>query len=243
MINTTENVKRYYNNNTNSHFLGTSALSDDKEDQFYDTTILVISENPTYIQDGVPLYTGRVSWSKSDNCVYIDRNGKINSPRAQNYKEVLLEIDMEKFMNDNSYRYALLTSLLDQKRVRQRLAWGLEDSPEKPCGNYMGGIYFNTHTKLYAKYDRPDIAKEVHYSPTAINRRKAYKESLINSNEAEYRRIMEQVDALLVKAKEYEKKIQQLKEDLEGDKASSAESGSKTPASPNDSFTPEGDIR
>lgn len=237
MKNTTENVKRYYNKNTNSSVLETKAFCNDKADQFYDTTILVISETPTIV-DGIPLYTGRVSWSNHDDCIMIDRNGTINSPRAQDYKEVLLEIDMDKFWNDNSYRYALLTSLLDQKRVQQRLDWGLEDSPEKPCGNYMGGLFLNDHA-IYQKYDRPDIAFKVHNSPTARNRRIAYKESQIKFKKAELSRIMNKVDALLATVKQLEGEISQ----LEVDKASLAKSREQSPTLPNNLLTPGGDIR
>lgn len=210
MMNNIEDVQRFFNSDTNSYVLGTSALSVDKEDQFYDTTILVISENPTYIQDGVPLYTGRVSWSNHDDCIKINGNGQLNSPRAQDYKEVLLEIDIDKFWNDNSYRYALLTSLLDQKRVLERLEYGLEDSPEKPCGNYMGGIFFNQDTRLYQKYDRPNIASKVHNSPVAKNRRAAYKEKQIQIKESQLANIYRQIEALKAQAQEIEGEIQNL---------------------------------
>ena len=233
MMNNIEDVKRFFNSDTNSYVLGTSALSNDKEDQFYDTTILVISENPTDIQDGVPLYTGRVSWSNHDDCIKINGNGQLNSPRAQDYKEVLLEIDMDKFWNDNSYRYALLTSLLDQKRVLERLNWGLEDSPEKPCGNYIGGIYFNPHTKLYETYNRPDIAKKVHYSQTAINRRAAHKEKQVKIKESQLAEIYRQIEALKAQAQEIEGEIKNLNGNGQTALANSD----------NNFFTPGGDIR
>ena len=210
MKNTTENVKRYYNKNTYSSVLGTKAFCNDKADQFYDTTILVISETPTIV-DGIPLYTGRVSWSNHDDCIKINGNGQLNSPRAQDYEEVLLEIDMDKFWNDNSYRYALLTSLLDQKRVLERLNWGLEDSPKKPCGNYMGGIFFNPDTKLYQKYDRPNIASKVHNSPVAKNRRAAHKEKQIKIKESQLAKIYRQIEALKAQAQEIEGEIKNLK--------------------------------
>lgn len=144
-----------------------------KHENGYDTTRLVINKNIMRNMPGDSVCDCHVSWYGSSDAVYTDTpnaiTGQPESKRAQLYSRVLAEIDLESIQRDPNYCSEVMKSLLDQERVKKYLENGMKNSPEHPCGNYIGGIQ-NTE-KGFTKVFNQEVGTASHYSPYMVNSR------------------------------------------------------------------------
>jgi len=143
---------------------------------FYDITRLILSRQPFDIE-GHPVYNCAVSWYGKEDCQMFDeKSGRFNSLRSLEYRGVLAEIDLDLLQNDPSYCSMVMRSLLNQKRVERYLESGLQDSPEIPCGKYIGGV--RKTDEGYGKFFSMVVGRASHYSDLMVNRRREHKEML-----------------------------------------------------------------
>ncbi len=162
--------------------------------QFYDSTRLVIG-NSKVISNKL-VYDCLVSWYNHSDAEYI---GQIDSRR--DYKHVLAELDINLLFTDENYCRAVMIDLLNQKRVERYLASGLEEQPEIPCGEYVGGIRFKNNS--YTKYFDTDVGAKVHFSKEMSEKRAEYKlhqeqkrQNIINSKKAMIQKLQEEIDEI-----------------------------------------------
>lgn len=141
--------------------------------QFYDTTRLVASYNPTSLGNNRDVLNCKVSWYGHNDAQILD-GGKESGRRAQ-YRGVLAQIDLNLLQTDANYCQAVMKGLLNQNRVEQYLDRGLEENPDMPCGKYIGGII--EKDGKYRKSFDPNIGRQSHYSDLMVNRRKEYREN------------------------------------------------------------------
>ena len=137
-----------------------------KVGQIYDTTKLII--------DGMNenLANCRISWYGSDDTEAVHDNQKLIA-RKYAYKDILVELDLNRLYRDNNYVDVLMKSLLNEARVERYLNDGLSDNPEKPCGKYVGGVRLDGDR--YVKIFDVDTGRNSHYSPEMKNKRHRYK--------------------------------------------------------------------
>ncbi len=108
--------------------------------KFYDTTRLIIGRQPLNIE-GHQVYNCAVSWYGQDDCQMFDeKTGKFDSLNAQEYRGVLAEIDLDLLQSDPNYCNMVMKGLLDKQRVERYLENGLQETPDQPCGKYIGGV-------------------------------------------------------------------------------------------------------
>lgn len=144
--------------------------------QFYDTTRLIVDRNPLDME-GREVYNCAVSWYGNSDCRVQDpKTGKFDSPRAQIYKGVLVEIDLQLLQSDPNYCNSVMTKLLEQKRVERYLEMGLEENPEYPCGKYVGGI--NKTENGYEKIFSVAVGQASHNSALMVKRRQENREAI-----------------------------------------------------------------
>lgn len=140
--------------------------------RFYDTTRLIISERPLNIE-GYEVYDCKVSWYESSDCeLFNEKTGKFENLDAQQYQEILAEIDLNLLQRDQNYCDKLMNGLLDKKRVQRYLESGLQESPEQPCGNYIGGV--KQTEKGYSKFFSTVVGRISHNSELMRNRRQEH---------------------------------------------------------------------
>lgn len=144
--------------------------------KFYDTTRLIVSKQPVNIE-GHRIYNCAVSWYGHNDCQMFDeKTGQFDSLRAQDYKGVLAEIDLELLQTDPYYCNIVMKGLLDKQRVERYLESGLQENPEIPCGKYIGGI--NQTEKGYGKFFSTIVGQASHNSELMVNRRQEYRQRL-----------------------------------------------------------------
>ncbi len=162
--------------------------------QLYDSTRLVIG-NPKVIKNKL-VYDCLVSWYNYSDAEYI---GQIDS--RTDYKHVLAELDISLLFTDENYCRAVMTNLLNQKSVEKYIACGLEEHPETPCGEYIGGIMLKDNS--YKKYFDTVVGAEAHFSKEMIQKRATYKlqqeqkrQDRINSRKAMIQKLQEEIDEI-----------------------------------------------
>lgn len=126
--------------------------------KFYDTTRIFISDTPIYVA-GRPLKQCWVSWYGKDDCVMLGKDGE-EIGRRTDYSVVLADINMDNLQSDYTYSVALMRDLFKQTRVMSYLQRGQQDSPEIPCGNYIGYI-----KEDYRKGFNTDVGRAAHNTP------------------------------------------------------------------------------
>ena len=165
--------------------------------QFYDTTRLIIENERTTITDA-PLKECLVSWYGESDAVMIDNNGNEHG-RKTAYERVLADIDELKLKTDPKYCMAVMKKLLNRNRVDEYLARGMQENPEIPCGNYVGGI--DIRDGKYKKIFDMSVGKQAHNSDRMKLKRAQLKEQkeMKKQNEIE----------------EKQKRIEQLKNEID----------------------------
>lgn len=146
--------------------------------KFYDTTRLVIGTTPLDIANH-EVYNCLVSWYGQDDCIMLDDFGNEQS-RRNDYKGVLAEIDLTLLKNDPNYCYMVMENLLDKKRVEGYLERGFQETPEIPCGLYIGGVAKTENG--YKKFFNAQIGQVSHDSLIMINKREKHREELDAAN-------------------------------------------------------------
>lgn len=141
--------------------------------QFYDTTRLIVSDNPLNLA-GQEVYNCIVSWYGQNDCQMLDeRTGKFESQRSRQYRGVLAQIDLNLLKSDSDYCNKVMKGLLNKKRVERYLEAGLEETPGQPCGKYIGGV--RQTEKGYSKFFSPAVGKASHNSNLMIKRRQEHR--------------------------------------------------------------------
>lgn len=169
--------------------------------KFYDTTRLIIDRQPLNIE-GHQVYNCAVSWYGQNDCQMLnERTGEFDSLNAQDYRGVLLEIDLELLQTDPNYCNIVMNGLLDKQRVERYLESGLQETPEQPCGKYIGGVI---QTDIgYGKFFSTVVGMASHNSDLMINRRQEYREMIeaqkqkaIADKRAEIRKLQSELDSM-----------------------------------------------
>ncbi len=162
--------------------------------KFYDTTRLIIDKQLLEIE-GSEVCNCAVSWyGRDDHKIFNQEKGKIEGIRSENYSDVLAEIDLNLLVNDPTYCKAVMTDLLDKNRVARYLETGMQDTPERPCGKYVGGIA-KTDNGL-KKFFKCEIGIASHNSSLMVNRRQERKEILRQQKERKNRENQEKAGKL-----------------------------------------------
>lgn len=167
--------------------------------KFYDTTKLIIGKQPLNIS-GHRVYNCAVSWyGKNDAEMFDPDTGKYTS-RAYDYRGVFAEIDLELLQNDLNYA-EMVMALVDQQRVERYLGMGLQETPEIPCGKYIGGI--EEKDGRYGKIFYKEVGEESHNSNFMVDRRQQHREMLernrqatINEKRRQIEKLQSEVDAM-----------------------------------------------
>ncbi len=137
--------------------------------KFYDTTRLIIDRKPLEIE-GHQVYNCAVSWYGQNDCQMLDtKTGEFDSLRAKEYRGVLAEIDLELLQTDQNYCNMVMKGLLDKERVEKYLESGLQETPELPCGKYIGGVMQKENG--YGKFFSTVVGKASHNSHLMVERR------------------------------------------------------------------------
>ena len=110
-----------------------------KVGQFYDTTRLIVGDK-TVVLANQRVQNCIVSWYRQDDTIFSDPQYENESIDARSYKGVLAQIDPVLLQSDEKYCSNVMRYLLNKKRVNQYLENGLQESPEHPCGKYIGGM-------------------------------------------------------------------------------------------------------
>lgn len=150
------------------------------DNQFYDTTRLIIDGYvPQYSKSNPPIQimSCRISWYGQSDAIYLGADGKDSGRRGQ-YKTILVGIDPNLFRTDQNYLITMLRDLLNETRVSNYLQNGLQEHPQRPCGNYVGGLRpERDNPGKYEKFFNETIGKLVHNSPEMTSKRQAIHDS------------------------------------------------------------------
>lgn len=149
--------------------------------QFYDTTRLIVNEEPSYVANS-PIYHAKVSWYGMDDTCFFD-NG-CESYRATDTRDILLGLDFGK-LQDFDYLDLLMTQLLEKARVERYLQNGLQENVNQPCGNYVGAVGISKQTGNYVKEFNLAVGEAVHHSPEMVEARRIQRKELEKRRAAE----------------------------------------------------------
>lgn len=153
---------------------------------FYDTTRLIVSEEPIVLE-GQHLSECLVSWYGQNDAVMMKNGKELMPSRKNNYKEVLAKIDLELLQSDPRYCEWVMKGLLNQRRVEEYLARGLTENPEVPCGKYVGAICRTVNG--YSKFFNSKVGEAAHNSKEMQEaRRKREEEKTQRDAEGNYHR-------------------------------------------------------
>ena len=150
--------------------------------QFYDTTRLVIFSQSTLA--GQMVQNCAVSWYGSNDCLMMDKaRGTFVNGRAEEYSYVMTQLDLNLLQNDPEYCSVVMKQLLNQKRVRTYLEKGLQEAPDIPCGEYIGGVM--RKDEGYRKFFSAPVGQASHYSSRMKSIRENHRASLEASKQRE----------------------------------------------------------
>lgn len=167
--------------------------------KFYDTTRLIVSKQPLDIK-GHKVYNCAVSWYENSDCKMLNQETEqFDSLRALDYKGVLAEIDLDLLKEDKNYCNAVMKKLLDKQRVEKYLENGLQETPEKPCGKYIGGV--RQTEKGYDKFFSTAVGQASHNSKLMRNRRQERKamievQKAIADRKAKIKKLQSEIDSM-----------------------------------------------
>lgn len=171
-----------------------------KSDQFYDTTRLVVDSKPLFIENQA-VQNCAVSWYSQDDVVFLDSQYENESINARNYKGVLAQIDLTLLQTDPNYCSVVMRQLLNRNRVNKYLEDGLQETPSKPCGKYIGGVRKTENG--YDKFFYLPIGKASHNSDLMKKRREEYrkgkekrKQEEIDRKRDEMHKLQNEIDEL-----------------------------------------------
>lgn len=140
----------------------------EKRSEFYDTTRIILNDNAHSMISEEDVQTAYVSWYAENDTIEVLPGMGLTS-RATDYKKVLVSIDTNLLLTDPQYRSIVMNSLLDEKRVERYLEQGLQDDPNVPCGNYIGGVRMTD--KGWRKYFSQSVGRIVHSMPENVSKR------------------------------------------------------------------------
>lgn len=169
--------------------------------KFYDTTRLIIGKQALNMA-GHAVCNCAVSWyGKSDQQRINKETGKLESPRAGEYKGVLAELDVKLLQTDPNYCSMVMQNLMDKQRVERYLEEGLRETPEVPCGKYIGGV--GQSEKGYTKFFEPSVGLASHNTDLMRGRRRERqamaeraRQKSIQNKKAEIARLQNEVNSL-----------------------------------------------
>ena len=164
-----------------------------------DTTVVYINPTP-YTVERSTLYNCKVAWTKDSYTVMFDEDEYY----VLGYKDVLASIDLYKLQTDEEYRREFVRQAMGEEHVKKYLNMGLEESPEVPCGNYIGGIRKKEDGR-YRKFLDPRIGAAVHNSKSMVNKRN------------EYRQNQKRQSQIRARNAERRKEIARLQQEIEGE--------------------------
>ena len=140
------------------------------EDEFYDTTHVIIDKTPIRLQGGETVYDAYVSHFSEDDAIMINKDTGKDMGRRNNYKHVRIGVDFDRIKSDPDYTFLLANTLLDENRICKYIHKGLSD--QQYCGNYVGEIALIDGK--YRKQFTTPIGNQVHFLPDQIRARQDY---------------------------------------------------------------------
>lgn len=169
-----------------------------KVGQFYDTTRLIVGDK-TVVLANQRVQNCIVSWYRQDDTIFSDPQYENESIDARSYKGVLAQIDPVLLQSDEKYCSNVMRYLLNKKRVNQYLENGLQESPEHPCGKYIGGMRKTENG--YSKFFNIDAGIASHNSRLMVERRRENREKMeqkkrmeIDRKRAEIQKLQSEID-------------------------------------------------
>ena len=167
--------------------------------QQYDSMELLIMGDSSAIEDK-SVKDCKVSWYGMDDAIEIDEHGRELSRRTR-YKHVLAEIDTDLIETDNEYGIMVMNGLLRKNRVERYLRDGLNENPETPCGEYVGGV--RRIGNEYKKVFDIKVGEKAHNLDTMKEKREKWKikqeqtkQNLIEIKKERIRQLQEEIDEL-----------------------------------------------
>lgn len=162
--------------------------------KFYDTTRLIVNGNPIKIS-GHDVYECMVSWYGDSDCQMLNKEtGEFESLRACDYRNILAQIDLDLLQTNPDYCKQVMKNLLDRRRVERYIDTGLQEKPNHPCGNYIGGVIETEQG--YRKYFSQTIGERVHNSTQMIRKRQEYRELKERARQQQIRNKQAQISQL-----------------------------------------------
>ena len=170
-----------------------------KFSKFYDTTRLIVDRIPVNV-DGHNLQNCLVSWYGQSDCMMFDENRQPFG-RQYDYTKVLAEIDIDLLRTDSNYCMSVMKELLDKDRIERYQRTSLEETPQVPCGEYIGGIKIQ-NGEFRKTFSLP-IGQAAHNTREMKERRRKYREMIEKSRQEQIKnrqekivRLQEEIDDL-----------------------------------------------
>ena len=145
-----------------------------KVGQFYDMTRLIV-DNIAVDLNGDLAQKCRVSWYMKGEREYRDPVYEYFSAK-NNYRNILANINISLILEDEDYGVFVMKQLLNQRRVTEYLNNGLQENPDRPCGQYVGGV--KRTEDGYEKIFNVDLGLASHNSPEMCREREEYQRQL-----------------------------------------------------------------
>lgn len=160
-----------------------------RDSKGYDTTRLIV-QSQSMLGNRV-VYNCLISWYNQSDTVFFGPNGTYS--RAEDYKPITVELDLNLLENNPDYLCVLMRDLLDRSRVTSHLEESLQD--KRRCGNYMGLVAQNQNQQ-FQKYTHLDAELASHNSSPMIAQRRQYMQEQANKRQAQIRSKQAEIERL-----------------------------------------------
>ena len=160
--------------------------------KMYDTTRLIFTNNMEMLNNRyVPECL--VSWYGRSDVTLLKGP---ESGRRTEYSYILADIDITQMQTNPQYCEMVMKELLEQNRVNRYLESGLEDYPQRPCGEYIGGV--RQIQNGYEKFFDLQAGMDAHYKPYMMRKREIHKAEIQENiaKNAEIKRLQKRLDEL-----------------------------------------------
>ena len=114
-----------------------------------------------------------IKWYKDDDAqLYNPETGQMEYLRKKDTSKIMIEVDLNSLANDPKYIQLFMRNLLSKERVVSYLERGLEENPNGyKCGNYIGGVKYNSKTGKLQKIFDTSVGEAIHNSPEMVQAR------------------------------------------------------------------------
>lgn len=93
------------------------------------------------------------------------------------YYQIYTRVNRNALQENGEYCLWVMQGLLNKDRVKRYIGMGMQECPEKMCGNYVGEVSYDTSNNKFVLGFDDVLGSKMHNTPEMIEKRKMYRQA------------------------------------------------------------------